>query len=244
MINVSTKIKIILLYSCYCLVATRVLSARCHESQKMNWSKVQIHYIKFHPLWIIVAFVCVPTNTHSNATTNIHITFTDKNSISKIKSCQFGWLLLLCSHPKRFVKHSVWPKHAEQIIYIYTQNALNLPYFHFNCLCCFFSLPFRIFISTFIRLLLLFIPFFCLDRRHTGIMLEFLASHIDFLQCFDTFFLVSCTLINIQWFNGCLYFLSACFFFSIGFLPLNTRLLCVFFAVKRSIGKRRLHISF
>lgn len=94
-------------YSLYDAELVRVFIRTLPWIPKMNRSKVQINYIKFYPLWVIVPFVCIQhmneakaakDSSSSGRSNNKHpSTFTDKNSISKIKSCQFGWLLLLLS---------------------------------------------------------------------------------------------------------------------------------------------------
>lgn len=131
-------------------------------------------------------------------------------------------------------------------------NAFNLPYFHFDCLCCCFFLSPLVFLYWSLFL----VPFTIHRVVATGIMAWILGITTVFnAAAFFSrslfhyvwyIFLVSCTLINalIQLFilfPGESTLFSSPVFRSSGFHPLNTWLLCVY-AVKRSFGKSRQHI--
>lgn len=170
-----------------------------------------------------------------NATTNIYRqTFNIENKILPIR-------LIAFTVPHSYSESSIqlWPKHAEQIIY-----TLKLPHFPFRLFVLFFFLL----SSTLVYLLCyrLFSLPSCDQVVATGIMFESLASQTHrFFRLFwkqfffSFFFLVSCTLINsqIQRLSAIHFFLSSRFS-----LTLNTWLLCVVYAAKRSIGKSRLDI--
>lgn len=155
----------------------------------MNWSKIKIHYIaSIHLLWMIVPFVCLhSTNTTKTANGNNNnkqirpIHSQTKIQYRKIKSCQFGWLLLRLPFRRHWAyvrSVGLSSKHAEQIIH--TNKRIESPPF-----------PFRLFMLFFFSRIF-FHPLCVYRVVATGIIVESLASSHRFsqlfLQMFDTFF--------------------------------------------------------
>lgn len=208
----------------------------------MNWSKIKIHYIaSIHLFWMIVPFVCLhSTNTTKTANGNNNnkqirpIHSQTKIQYRKIKSCQFGWLLLRLPFRRHWAyvrSVGLSSKHAEQIIH--TNKRIESPPF-----------PFRLFMLFFFHSDFFPSPFRILGRRHWyhSWILGIITSIFSVVLANVWYiFLVSCTLINtqIQLFILCI---QVALFSSV-FFPLNTWLLCVY-ALKRSSGNRSRHHIF